>query len=162
MKKKFLSLLFAGFFLTPAFVFAQEETLEEGDDTQYSYATVVSVSDKEIVGSEYDYEKDESVNVTYALDPAVKLQNVNSIKEIAVDDSVEIVYTLKDNIKNAISIAVDKDTGEEELIEEESPVELATEEPATEKASTTPLIPSDVSEANAPESAEDTDTEDIE
>jgi hypothetical protein len=132
--KKFLSLLLGGLFLImPAFVFAQEETPEVSDDTQYSYATVVQVTDKEIVVSEYDYEKDESINVTYALDPAIKLGNVNTLNEIKVDDAVEIIYTLKNDVKNAISIAVDKDTEEESVEDtEESVEEVSTEDEETE------------------------------
>ena len=152
MKKLFLSLIFSGFLLplTPTVVFAAEEAPEEvGDDTQYSYATVVSLSDKDLVVSEYDYEKDESVNVTYSLDPAVKLRNIASLKEIAVDDAVEIIYTVKDSKKIATAIAVDKNTEEEPVEGGEEPTEQPA--PGTKDASTSaPVADAATSKTTAP------------
>ena len=155
MKKLFLSLLIAGFLLplTPALVFAEEEAPggaeEVGDDTQYSYATVVSVSDKEIVVSEYDYEKDESVNVTYSLDPAVKLRNIGSLKEIAGDDAVEIIYTVKDGKKMATAIAVDKNTGDEAEEGGEEPTEQPAGQPSGQPAGSAPTASATGSTGNA-------------
>jgi hypothetical protein len=58
--------------------------------------------------SEYDYEKDEYTSVAYAIDPAVKLDNVKSLTEIAAGDTVDIDYVVKDGKNIAKIIAVEK------------------------------------------------------
>ena len=79
----------------PCNAIAQEE------DTEYSGGTVVEVnaSKNEIVVNKYDWENDEEVTVTYSIDPDVKLENVNSLKEIGLDTYVDIEYIVQEDGK---------------------------------------------------------------
>jgi hypothetical protein len=123
---------------TPAISLAQEAPPE---DVLYSYGTVSSVSADQVVIKEYDYEKDTEVDITYAIDPAAKFENVASAKEIAVGDTVDIDYVVKDSKKIARLIIVEKATAETpeeamppEEIEEELPEETAPAPAPAEKA----------------------------
>ena len=92
---------------------AQEEELE------YSWGRVSSLSSNQIIVKEYDYESDEEVDVTYAIDPEVKIENVNSLEEITIGDSVGIDFVVRDNEKVAKVIIVEKSSYEEEYTPEE-------------------------------------------
>lgn len=72
----------------PYTTFAQEE------DVEYGYGTVVKVNEskKEIVVSEYDYDNDTEINITYSVDSNAKFANVDSIREIKVGDEISIDY----------------------------------------------------------------------
>lgn len=72
----------------PYATFAQEE------DAEYGYGTVVKVNEskKEIVVSEYDYDSDTEINITYSVDPNAKFENVDSMGEIKVGDEIGIDY----------------------------------------------------------------------
>ena len=80
----------------------------------FSYGTVVSVDDYQIVISEYDYEKDEEIENTYIIDGKTEIKGVNSIAEIAVDDNVDILYSTVDDKKIAQSISVEKPSEDED------------------------------------------------
>ncbi len=83
-------------------VFAQEESMD------YSYGTVVKVkaSTNEIVVSEYDYDAGEEIEVTYAVDANVNMENVSSIAAIAPGAYVDIEYLSQGSKKIAKSISV--------------------------------------------------------
>ncbi|MBN2145655.1 MAG: hypothetical protein JW774_13650 [Candidatus Aureabacteria bacterium] len=124
-----LMLLFTGF------VFSQDASAPAtGEETtKYSYATVVSVSADQIVVSEYDYDKDEEVNVTYSVDANVQLKNVDALNKIGAGNYVEIEYEIKDGKKVAKVISLEKKEEEGEgtvaaLAEEETPEAPAPEE----------------------------------
>ena len=89
-------------------VFAQEE------DAEYSWGTAKSVSSDQIVVMEYDYDKDEDVEVSYVVDPKVELKGVDSLDDIKVGDDIEVNYVTKDGKKVARVIAVEKPTEEED------------------------------------------------
>ena len=74
---------------------------EEFNEMDYSYGKVQSASAQEIIIAEYDYEKDQEINVTYKIDSAVELQNINSLSDLAAGDEVEIYYDDKNGGKTA-------------------------------------------------------------
>ena len=89
------------------FSYAQEE------DMEFSYGTVVSVSGNQVVVSEYDYDQDAETELTYTADPAATFEGVNSVKEIAKGDIIEIDYEVKNGKNIAKRIFVEKDIQEE-------------------------------------------------
>ncbi len=104
-----------------------EELGDEEDDINYSYGAVKSVAADHLVLTEYDYEKDADVDVTYSVDSNVELENVSAMAEIKAGDSVEIDYVEKDGKKVAVLISVEKPLEEEPA----APAPAATEPAAT-------------------------------
>ncbi len=94
-------------------------SLAQEEEVEYSWGRVSSLSSNQIIVKEYDYESDEEVDVTYAIDPEVKIENVNSLKEITIGDSVGIDFVVKDSKKVAKVIIVEKSSYEEEYTPEE-------------------------------------------
>ena len=93
----------------PGISLAQEE-----EEMEYSWGAVSSVSSNQIVITEYDYDSDEGTDVTYAVDPNAELKNVDSLKDIAVGDNVDIEYVVRNGKKVAKIITVEKSSSEEE------------------------------------------------
>ena len=87
---------------------AAEEPLVEFEGTEFSYGTVKSVSNDQIVVSEYDYENDKDVDVTYSVSPEATFEGVAGIGEIAAGDSIDMDYELKGDQKVAVSVAIEK------------------------------------------------------
>ena len=94
-------------------------SLAQEEEVEYSWGRVSSISSKQIIVKEYDYESDEEVDVTYAIDPKVKIENVNSLEEITIGDSVGIDFVVRDSEKVARVIIVEKSSYEEEYTPEE-------------------------------------------
>lgn len=108
-----LALLFLVCYVSRA-PLAQEEEL------QYSWGRVSGLSSNQIIVKEYDYESDEEVDVSYVIDPGVKIENVNSLEEITIGDSVGIDFLARDSEKVAKVIIVEKSSYEEEYTPEET------------------------------------------
>ena len=87
---------------------------QEEEEMEYSWGTVSKVSSNQIVVPQYDYESGEEVDVTYTVDPNVELENVDSLKSIAVGDNVDINYVIKGDKRIAKVITVEKTSYEEE------------------------------------------------
>src|SRR3989338_1019955 len=82
-----------------------EETAElGGEEAEFSYGMVKSVSADQIVISEYDYEADKDVDVTYTVPADVKIEGAASLQEIAVGDAVDIDFLVKDGQKVASAL----------------------------------------------------------
>lgn len=94
-------------------------SLAQEEEVEYSWGRVSSLSSNQIIVKEYDYESDEEVDVNYAVDPEVKIENVNSLKEITIGDSVGIDFVVRDSKKVAKVIIVEKSSYEEEYTPEE-------------------------------------------
>ena len=86
---------------------------QEAEDTEDSWGTVSSLSSNQLVVSEYDYDSEVEVDVTYAVGPEVEVKNVDSLKNITVGDSVDIEYVIKYGKKVAKIISVEKSSEEE-------------------------------------------------
>jgi len=93
-----------------------KETMDDLDGLKYGYGTVVSAADDKIVILGYDFEKDEEVEVSYAMDPQTKLNNIAAVTELVKNDVVEIYYEEKDGQKTATSITKEIIPAEEEEI----------------------------------------------
>ena len=87
---------------------------EAADETEFSYGTVKSVAANQIVVSEYDYDGNKDVDVTYSVPADAKLENAASLQEVKVGDSVDIDFTVKSGQKVASAITVEKPTAEDE------------------------------------------------
>ena len=88
------------FILINSIVFAQEK--------EYNvYASVDSISAKQIIISEYDIEKKEFNPAIFSIGPKVKLENVNSLDEIFSPMFVDITYVIREAKKVALRITVD-------------------------------------------------------
>jgi len=94
---------------------AAEEPLVEFEGAEFSYGTVKSASGDQLVVSEYDYENDKDIDVTYTVGPEATFEGVASFSEIVAGDSVDIDYEIKGDQKIAVSIAVEKVTEDEDL-----------------------------------------------
>lgn len=79
-------------------------------ETEFSFGTVKSIAQNQIVVSEYDYESNTDVNVTYEVPADAEFENVKSLGEIAVGDSVDIDFLAKEGKKVAVVITVEKPT----------------------------------------------------
>ena len=80
------------------------------DETEFSYGTVKSAGADQLVVSEYDYDSDKDVDVTYSVPAGTKFENVASAQEIKVGDAVDIDFLVKDGQKVASAITVEKAT----------------------------------------------------
>lgn len=116
--KKIIILICMTFIMNKPFVFSQEEA-----DNEYAYGTVVNITDTDIVLKEYNYQKEEFVEVSYKLASDVKVRNVESLKAVLPGNQVEILFSEKDGIKNALIIVLEKNEGLTEGASESIPEE---------------------------------------
>lgn len=113
------------FFLSP--VFAEDAKIAKAEsapaataqepvdvETEFSFGTVKNLADNQLVVSEYDYESNADVDVTYQVSGETAFENVASLKEVAVGDSVDVDFLVKDGQKKAVAITVEKPLAEDE------------------------------------------------
>jgi hypothetical protein len=105
MKKYAVGLLVLGLLVCS---FSGVSRAQAEDETDYSFGVLKSASASEVVVTEYDYEQDKDIDVTYAVDPKVKLENADAVQNIAVGSNVEIDFVTKDSKKTAVAISVEK------------------------------------------------------
>lgn len=89
-------------------VFAENAGSDPSEDfveTNYSYGKVLAVTPHEISITEYDYDKDKEVNTSYSVGPAVELQSILSLDQLAVGDEIEISYESRDGKNIALTIS---------------------------------------------------------
>ena len=93
----------------------QQAALAQAEDTtEFSYGTVKSVSEGQLVVAEYDYDNDKDVDITYSVPANVTLDGVAKLSEIVVGNAVDIDYVVKDGQKVVSVISVEKGTAETE------------------------------------------------
>ena len=75
-------------------VYACGTCFSQEEDIEYSYGTVVSVNKatNEIIVSEYNWNDETNINVTYLIGPKVEVNGVKSWKDIVEGDNVDIEY----------------------------------------------------------------------
>ncbi|MDO9463899.1 MAG: hypothetical protein Q7J67_01165 [bacterium] len=83
---------------------------QEEEELESSYGIVRSLSSNELVVRESNDDEGEEVDVSYIIDTKVELKNVKVLEDIAVGDSVEIEYVIRDGKKVAKIISVEKET----------------------------------------------------
>lgn len=76
----------------------------EDDDINYSYGALVSQSPDKIVVLEYDYDRDEEIQVVYELTPETKVENVDALDKLQKNDNIEVYYKDVGGKKVAVSI----------------------------------------------------------
>ena len=108
--KNLIIVLLLGLLMFPVL----DVSLAKEDDATYSWGIVSSISDGQIVVRDFDYDTYEEADITYILDADTKFVNVDGAGDIAIDDSVEIEYVTKDNMKVAKIIEVEKNLSAEE------------------------------------------------
>lgn len=87
---KYLLLILVCISLAYVPAYSQEE------DVEYGYGTVVEIKkdSNEIVVSEYDWESEEEVDVTYSIHEDLKIENIDSWKEIPNETYIDIEYVI--------------------------------------------------------------------
>lgn len=120
-----LILAFAAYFLpiasaveAPAAAPASEEIQTEPapaeEETEFSYGTVKSITGDQLVVSEYDYDSDKDIDVTYSVPANTTFEGVASLAEVAAGDAVDIDFLIQGDQKVASAITVEKPTAEDE------------------------------------------------
>lgn len=84
------------------------EEIQGADATEYAYGTVKEIMPGKMVVSEDNDETGLSSDISYAIDPSVLLENVDTLGEIAVGDSVDFEYVLKDGSKVITLVSVER------------------------------------------------------
>lgn len=112
MKKYFISIISSFFILSilsVSYIFAQNQN----EEIDYSYGKIVNIATDKIEVTEYDYDKNEELNVSYGLDKDIEIRNAKSLKDLSVGDNIEIDYIIINNKKTAKVITLEKDSEEE-------------------------------------------------
>lgn len=136
MKKHFFAGLLVplSMFFLAGFLSAQEQ----GEKTSsLGLGIVKEISTKQVVVSEYDEVTAAEINVSYDVDPVVKLENLNSLEDIKEGDFVAIEYMIENGKRVAKIITAEEVFDNEEMIENEQIGEenevCPTEEPLREE-----------------------------
>lgn len=88
--------------------FAQEmETLDEM--LEFTFGTLVRVSNEEITILEYNFEQEKETEQNYAITPATEYINVESLSALKIGEEIEIEFKEKDGQKVAMAIAKDEE-----------------------------------------------------
>ena len=89
------------------------EPAAEVDDTDvamddledYTYGTVVSAAADTLVISEFDDMENKEIEVTYAIDSATEIENIDAIDKLVAGDPVEITFKETDGKRIATAVA---------------------------------------------------------
>ena len=131
-------------------VFAQEQAPTE-IDAQFSFGTVVSATATDLVVSEYNYDTDQNVDVSYVLDANTVYENVVNALELKQADEVDIEYKEVDGkkiITYLSKVKIEEDLGQIDMgLDQEPETVPAVEELAQEAAPETPAAEPVVEEA---------------
>ena len=113
-------LLVLGVMAAVVFPFANNlAAQQEAEEMKYSFGTVVKVSESEVTVLEYDYSKDQEVEVAYTVNADTQLDNLGSLQELAKDDNIEVYFKEVDGKKVASMLI--KESMVEEGAEGEDP-----------------------------------------
>jgi hypothetical protein len=80
---------------------------QDGDTAGFAYGSVISVSAKSIVISQYDYDAEKEVPATYVINRETIFENVKSHNEIAVNDDVYIEY--REDLGQKVAVEIEKE-----------------------------------------------------
>ncbi len=113
---------------------------EEANNDLYAFGSAVTISPEAIVLSEYDYDSDAEVQVTYAVTPETKFEEMASIQDVKANDYLEIEYTEAEGKRTATLVAKDNSFMEDSednatgAPADDAPVAAPAVEPAAETA----------------------------
>jgi hypothetical protein len=134
--KKYLAIIISVLVCAVCFssllLLAQDEKKQEEEKSEYSHGEVSSVSGAQIIVGEYDDSLDRVVDVAYTVDPKAEFENITSLKDIAVGDSVEIEFIVRDGIRVVKFISKEKFFPEDIFLEEQSPLQIDAGHPQLE------------------------------
>lgn len=124
MRTKVIAVLAVIFLLGVCFV-SGSSLAQEQLESDFSSGVVVSILPETIVVKEYNYDSAEEADVTYALDEESEINNVDSLEDIVVGDTVTIEYLSAEGNYLAKSITlvevpVEEVASEIELMPEEN------------------------------------------
>ncbi|MDP2652829.1 MAG: hypothetical protein Q8Q08_02235 [Candidatus Omnitrophota bacterium] len=105
----------AGVWLAALVPVLQAQPFDE--DVQYAFGAVVKASAERLTVLEYDYDKDQEVEISYAVSPETKLIRLTALAELTSEDVVDVYYKETGGQRAAVMIA------KEEPLEEESEAE---------------------------------------
>ncbi len=74
-------------------------------ETSFSYGVVKIAAVDQITVTEYDFDKEEDVEVVYAINAETKFVNFSSIAELKEADEVDIEYRLEGDKRIAVSVS---------------------------------------------------------
>lgn len=83
------------------------------DDMATLSGSVSQISEKKISVSNYNWEAGESQITDFKIDPDTRLENVGSLDEVNVDDTVEVVYISKSDGKVVRKIIINPEINDE-------------------------------------------------
>lgn len=146
MKRSSFIFIFCLSFILSPFLWAQDDI-----ENEYAYGTITNITDKEILLKEYNYEKEEFVEITYKLLPETKVRNTGSIKSIVTGNQIEILYQEVDGVKNALVVVLETEEG---VVEQDNPEKAAAEAAASETPPAAPAAPASAETAPAVPAAE--------
>lgn len=149
MKKYFFAGLLVSLSLSMCFLTGFLSAQEQGEKTSsLGLGIVTEISAGQVVVSEYDEVTAAEVSVSYDVDQAVKLENLNSLEDLKEGDFVAIEYTLENGKRTAKIITAEEVFSSEEMMGDEQISEteevFSTEEPLMEE----PVQPSVGTEGN--------------
>jgi hypothetical protein len=108
-----------------------DEVIGTDEDTALiGLGTISQVATDQLLVKEYDFETDSEQDVKYLVNDKTKFENLNSIKDLKVGDSVEIVFAEENGQKVALSVSK-----EENYIDEDGEDTAANPEPGLENNS---------------------------
>ncbi|MBU0709995.1 MAG: hypothetical protein KJ923_03085 [Candidatus Omnitrophica bacterium] len=124
MRTKVIAVLAVIFLLGVCFV-SGSSLAQEQLEPDFSSGVVVSVLPETIVVKEYNYDSAEEADVTYALDEESEINNVDSLEDIVVGDTVTIEYLSAEGnylVKSItlVEVPVEEVASEIELMPEEN------------------------------------------
>lgn len=96
---------------------------QEVEETEFAWGIVASISSDKITVKEYDFDSDQETEVTYNIGADVELDNIKSLSDIEIGDSVDIEFMRESENKVATSISVEKAIDIEENINLEEDLE---------------------------------------
>jgi hypothetical protein len=118
-----IGMILSGVLFNASLLRAEEDVVAAIDeDLEYTYGSVMSSSSAEIIVSEYNYETDEEVQMTYIISPETKFSNVPGAADLVKDDNVDIYYKVTDDKKIAAMVTKDDTVYESEVAEAEDVV----------------------------------------
>ena len=130
MFKKFIILSLSLIFLAAPVCFAQEmETMD--DMLEFTFGTLVRVSNDAITISEYNFEQEKEMEQNYAVTPETEFVNVENLSALKIGEEIEIEFKVKDGQKVAMAIAKDEDLPVDDI--EETTEGTAEDEATTEE-----------------------------
>ena len=91
-----------------------------GKDEDFAFGTVVSIGDNSLTILEYNFDNEQEVQMIYDVNADTKFENVSSIKEIAVNDEVEVNFKEQDGKKVATFISKDLPIEDDSYLEDKT------------------------------------------